>query len=152
MLIFIVLLTFTCLALAVMSLYFVFARTQSAVTARLEDIDPTLSLVENSPLTTMAEKVAEPLNRIVPISAVEAAKLQKQLLLAGYPHPDAAMTFRAIQLVLMIAFPTLTLSASFYLQFQLTSVAIWSLVGVAFGFYLPKFIRYIYILHHLNGK
>lgn len=140
MLIFIVLLTFTCLVLAVMSVYFVMARPQSAVSARLETIDPTLSLVENNPLTTMAERVAEPLNRIVPISAVEAAKLQKQLLLAGYQSPDAAMTFRAIQLVLIIAFPSVLLTLCFIWQLQLTSFAIWSLVGVALGFYLPKLI------------
>jgi len=51
----------------------------------------------------MTTRAAEPINRIVPISAVEAAKLQKQLLHAGYPSPDAAMAFRAIQLLLIVA-------------------------------------------------
>ena len=107
MLIFIVLLTFGCIALGVMSLYLFLARPANAVTARLESMDPTLTLVENNPMTTMAERVAEPLNRMVPISAGEAAKLQKQLLQAGYPSHDAAMAFRAIQLTLMVALPTL---------------------------------------------
>src|SRR5216117_4368529 len=103
MLIVIVFLTFTCLALAVMSVYWMFARTQSTVSARLESMDPSLVLVENNPVTTMAERVAEPLTRIVPISAIEALKLQKQLLQAGYRSQDAATAFRAIQITLMVA-------------------------------------------------
>ena len=83
MLILIVTLTFGCIALLVMSLYWLTARPTSVVTARLESMDPSLALVENSPVTTMAERVGEPLNRIVPLSAIEAAKLQKQLLQAG---------------------------------------------------------------------
>src|SRR6266446_1565410 len=111
MLIFIVLLTFTSLALAVMSVYWLFARPQGAVTARLESMDPSLAFVENNPVTTMAERVAEPLNRIVPISAIEAAKLQKQLLRAGYRSPDAAMVYRAIQITLLVAFPSAVVTA-----------------------------------------
>src|SRR5687767_3628199 len=97
MLLLIVLLTFSCLVLAVMSLYWVFARPTGTVTARLETIDPSIGLAENNPMTVMAERVAEPLNRMVPISGVEAEKLQKQLLQAGYGSPDATTTFRAIQ-------------------------------------------------------
>ena len=83
MLILIVTLTFGCIALGVMSLYWLMARPTSVVTARLETMDPSLALVENSPVTTMAERVAEPLNRIVPLSAIEAAKLQNQRQYCG---------------------------------------------------------------------
>jgi tight adherence protein C len=140
MLIFIVLLTFTSLALAVMSVYWMFARPQGAVTARLESMDPSLAFVENNPVTTMAERVAEPLNRIVPISAMEAAKLQKQLLRAGYRAQDAAMAFRAIQLSLIVAFPTMVMTACFVLGRPLNQFVIWSLLGAAIGFYLPRLI------------
>ena len=92
------LLIFSCVLLAALSIYLTATRTQNVVTARLEMIDPSLAVMENNPMTVMAERVAEPLNRIVPISAVEAEKLQRQLLLAGYPSPDAAMTYRAIPL------------------------------------------------------
>jgi tight adherence protein C len=140
MLIFIVLLTFTSLALAVMSVYWLFANPQGAVTARLESMDPSLALIENNPVTTMAERVAEPLNRIVPISAIEAEKLQKLLLRAGYRSLDAAMAFRAIQLSLIIAFPTLVMTACFILGRPLNTFVIWSLLGVAIGFYLPRLV------------
>ena len=66
MFIMIAIFTFTSLALMVMSVYWLLSRPQSTVAARLESMDPALVLVENNPVTTMAEKVAEPLNRIVP--------------------------------------------------------------------------------------
>ena len=140
MLILIVILTFTSLALGVMSLYWLFARPQGVVTARLESIDPSLTLIENNPVTTMAERVAEPLNRIVPLSAMEAAKLQKRLLQAGYRSPDAAMAFRAIQISLIVAIPTLVITAGYLLERPANSLIILSLLGAAIGFYLPRMI------------
>ena len=114
MLLLIILLVFSCLALGVMSLYWILARPAGTVNARLESMDPSLALVENSPLTVMAERVAEPINRMVPISAVEAAKLQKQLLQAGYRSQDAATAFRAIQITILIALPTLVSHSLLY--------------------------------------
>ena len=140
MLILIVILTFTSLSLGVMSLYWLFARPQGVVTARLESIDPSLTLIENNPVTTMAERVAEPLNRIVPLSAMEAAKLQKRLLQAGYRSPDAAMAFRAIQISLIVAIPTLVISAGYILERPANSLIILSLLGAALGFYVPRMI------------
>jgi len=140
MLILIVILTFTSLALGVMSLYWLFARPQGVVTARLESIVPSLTLIENNPVTTMAERVAEPLNRIVPLSAMEAAKLQKRLLQAGYRSPDAAMAFRAIQISLVAAIPTLVITAGYLLERTTNSLIILSLLGAAIGFYLPRMI------------
>jgi tight adherence protein C len=140
MLLLIVLLTFGCIALAVFSVYLMLARQSGVVNARLETMDPSLSLIENNPVTTMAERVAEPLNRIVPISAVEAAKLQKQLLQAGYRSPDAATGFRAIQISLVIAMPTLVATVCFILDRPLNNFFIWGIIGSAFGFYLPKYV------------
>lgn len=138
MLIFIVLLTFTSLALGVMSIYWLFSRQQSVLTARLETMDPGLILVENNPVTTMAERVAEPLNRIVPISAIEAAKLQKQLMQAGYRSDDAPMAFHAIQVSLVIAVPSVIMTLYFIIGGSLNAYLISSLLGSALGFYLPR--------------
>src|SRR5258706_8973181 len=98
MLILIIVLTFSCLALAVFSLYLMVGPRTGVVNARLETMDPSLALVENNPMTTMAGRVAEPLNRMVPISAVEAEKLQKQLLQAGFRLPDPGPPFPAPQI------------------------------------------------------
>ncbi len=140
MVLLIVLLTFSCLVLAVMSIYWVFARPAGAVTARLESLDPSLVLLENNPVTVMAERVAEPLNRIVPISAIEALKLQKQLLQAGYTSTDATTGFRAIQITLLVSIPTLVLTVCFILDRPLNNFAVWGIVGAAFGYYLPKYV------------
>jgi tight adherence protein C len=139
MVLLIILLTFSCLALAVMSIYLAFARPAGVVTARLESLDPSLGLIENNPVTVMAERVAEPLNRIIPISAVEALKLQKQLLQAGYTSPEAATAFRAIQIGLVISIPTLVFTVGFFLDRPLINFAVWGIVGAAFGYYLPKY-------------
>lgn len=135
----IIILVFSCLALAVMSVYLVFARPANTVTTRLESMDPSLALVENNPLTVMAQNVASPINRMVPISAVEAAKLQKQLMQAGYRSPDAATAFRAIQIVMLIGLPTLVAVVCFIFDRPLNNFIIWGLFGAAAGFYLPKY-------------
>ena len=140
MLLLIILLVFSCLALGVMSLYWILARPAGTVNARLESMDPSLALVENSPLTVMAERVAEPINRMVPISAVEAAKLQKQLLQAGYRSQDAATAFRAIQITMLIALPTLVFILCFILDRPLNNFIVWGMVAAAIGFYLPRFV------------
>jgi tight adherence protein C len=140
MFIMIIVFTFSSLALMVMSAYWFLARPQSTVTARLETMDPSLVLVENNPVTTMAERVAEPLNRMVPISATEALKLQKKMLRAGYRSPDAATAFRAIQISLMLAIPSLVLTVCFMLDGSLNSYIVWSLLGAGIGFYLPRLV------------
>jgi len=140
MLFLIVILTFSCIALGVLSVFFMFSRPTSVVNARLESMDPALALIENSPVTTMAERVAQPLNRFIPISAVEAAKLQKQLLQAGYRSPDAATAFRAIQICLAIAIPSLIVSLCLLFDRPFSNVLIWGLLGLAIGFYVPKYI------------
>jgi tight adherence protein C len=140
MLILIVALTFACLALAVMSLYWLFARPTGVVTARLESMDPALAFVENSSVSMMAERVAEPLNRLVPISAVEAQKLQKQLMQAGYRSQDAATAFRAIQVTLIVALPTLVTTAGFIFDLRTNYLLVFGLLAAAIGFYLPRLI------------
>lgn len=140
MFVLIIILTFSALTLGVMSIYWLFARPANTVNARLEDIDPSLSLIENNPMTLMAERVAEPINRIIPISAVDAQKLQKELLQAGYRAPEAAIAFRAIQVTLLVAIPSLVMTVCFLLDRPLNNFLIFGLFGAAFGFYLPRYV------------
>jgi len=141
MLILIVVLTFASLALGVMSLYWLFGRQANTVEARLDVVDPSLvSLdLENSPLTTMT-RAAEPINKIVPISALEAAKLQKQLLHAGYASPDAAVAYRAIQLLSFATLPTVVVVFCLTMSWSLNTTVIWGAVAAALGFYIPRII------------
>ena len=136
----IIILTFTGLTLAVMAVYWLFARPASTMNARLDSIDPSLALLENSPVTVMAERVAEPINRIVPISAIEALKLQKKLLQAGYRSAEAATAFRAIQVTLLVAIPSLIITLCFVLNSSATNTALFGMIGAAVGFYLPRYV------------
>jgi tight adherence protein C len=140
MLILIIALTFAGIALAVMSIYWMFSRPTNIVTTRLESMDPSLALVENNPISEMAERVAEPLNRIVPISAIEAAKLQKQLLQAGYRSQDAAMVYRAIQLTSLIGLPSIVLTACVITNQTTNNTVLLVGMAVGIGFYLPRFV------------
>ena len=140
MLVLIIICTFGCIALAVMSVYWMAARPASAVNTRLESMDPSVALLENNPVTVMAERVAEPINRIIPISATEALKIQKQLLQAGYRSPDAATVFRSVQIVLMVALPSAIISVCYALQRPTSNFVIWALVASAIGFYLPRLV------------
>lgn len=140
LLLLIIILTFTGLTLAVMSVYWMFARPASTMNARLDSIDPTLALLENSPVTVMAERVAEPINRIIPISALEAQKIQKKLLAAGYRSPEAATAFRAIQVTLLVAIPSLVITLCFILNRTAADTFLFGMIGAAVGFYLPRFV------------
>jgi len=122
-----------------MSLYWLLSRTTTSVEARLDVVDPSLVMVENSPLTTMS-RAAEPINRIVPISAIEAAKLEKQLLHAGYSSPDAAVAYRAIQILSFATFPTIVVTLCFSMGWSLNTMFIWGVVAAALGFYIPRLI------------
>lgn len=139
LLLLIAIVTFTGLSLAVMSVYWFFARPASTMNARLESIDPSLALVENNPITVMTERIAEPLNRIIPISAVEALKIQKQLLQAGYRSPEAATAFRATQITLLVGLPSIVLTLCFLFNQSVMNMAIFCMIAAAFGFYLPRY-------------
>lgn len=140
LLLLIIILTFTSLVLAVMSVYWIFSRPASTMNARLESMDPSLALLENSPVTVMAERVAEPINRIIPISAIEALKLQKKMLQAGYRTPEAATAFRAIQVTLLVAIPSLIMTVCFLRDWSVANTAVFGIIGAAVGFYLPRYV------------
>src|ERR1044071_3350438 len=140
MLIFIIILTFASIALGVMSVFLLTSRSTSTVAARLETMDPSLALVENNPVTTRAERVAEPLNRLVPISAIDAAKLQKQLLQAGFPSQDAVIVFRAIQVTLVLGLPIAFLTLCMLLNTSARNYVIFGTIGAVIGLYLPRYV------------
>src|SRR5215210_855749 len=96
--------TFVCITFGVMALYWMVYRPQSAATERLKRMGQTsstaaaITLNEERPGAELAERIAAPLNRLVPASAAEAQKVQKLLMTAGYRGPNAAVIYRAIQL------------------------------------------------------
>jgi tight adherence protein C len=137
--------TFVCIAFAVMGIYWLMFRTTSATATRLQELDgprgpgATQSLEPNS-LASLAERIAEPINRLVPPSAANAKKLQKQLMQAGFRSPSSTAVYRSTQALLMLAFPTLLVLLWMVLARPFKSVMIPALFAIGAGFLLPRFL------------
>src|ERR1051326_4560092 len=98
--------TFICIAFGVMAVYWLMFRPASATATRLQelgdDANGGAAILEESPVIKFAERIAEPINRLVPPSAADAKKLQKKLMQAGFRSPHAPAIYRALQLLSML--------------------------------------------------
>ena len=148
MLLIITICTFVCISLGVMGLYWIVYRPQSATTERLRRLSegsaslqaPTVSLVEERPMAELAERMAAPFSRLLPPSAAEVRKLQKQLMTAGFRSPDAPVIYRAIQLAVMVSFPGAVALGCAVLAYPIMSALLWILMAFVAGFFLPRYV------------
>lgn len=140
--------TFICISLGVMGIYWLVYRPQSAATERLRRMGegsvtahiPAVSLIEERPVAEFAERMAGPLNRLLPPSAAEARKLQKQLMTAGFRGPDAPAIYRALQLASMAGFPGAVALGCAVMAYPLSSAVLWILLAFVLGFILPRYV------------
>ncbi|MCU1265796.1 MAG: hypothetical protein JWM21_2114 [Acidobacteria bacterium] len=149
MLLIIALSTFVCISLVLMGLYWLVVRPQSAATERLKKLGgstssaaaPSFSITEDQGAASeLAERLASPFSRLLPPSASEAKKLQKQLMHAGYRQPSAAVIFRAVHFVSMAGFPVLVAIGCAAAQRPMGSAMLWILFGFIIGFFLPRYV------------
>lgn len=129
-----------------MGVYWLVYRPQSAATERLKRLGerstvetPTGSLVTPDSGSELAERLAAPLSKLLPPSAAEAKKLQKQLMHAGFRSANAPIVFRAIQLACLAGFPAIVAVACAILARPLSSALLWILLGFVAGFFLPRY-------------
>jgi tight adherence protein C len=110
--------------------YFLLFRKPDVAADRLERLtqpDASPSQLKAEPnLTKLAEQMAEPLQKLAPISAEKAKRLQKKLMHAGYLAPNAPAIYRSIQFGMLVGLPLLT-------------VMIW----LSFGWALNDSFRYV---------
>src|SRR6476469_10345084 len=104
--------TFVCIAGAVMALYWLLFRPVSATAQRLSDLDEgragaVVQSIEPNPMESLAARLAEPINKLVPPSAADAKKLARELMQAGYRSSSAPAVYRVTQLASMAVFPLL---------------------------------------------
>jgi tight adherence protein C len=137
--------TFIFTALVVMTLYWLMFRQVSASTERLGQLDDPRggvaeANIEGNSIATIAERVAEPINRLVPPSASEVQKLQKQLMQAGYRSPNAPIIYRATQLILMFGLPLAFTFLWMAMAKPMRGVLFPALTAFLVGFMLPRFI------------
>src|SRR5688572_5634009 len=139
--------TFVCISLGMMGIYWLFYRPQSAATERLKrlgetggmDIAPAVSLDDSERGAELAQRLASPLSKLVPPSAAEAKKLQKQLMHAGFRSASAPVIFRGIQMAALAGFPAMVALVCAILAKPLNSAVLWILMAFVLGFFLPRY-------------
>jgi len=145
MLTIIVLSTFVSIAFIVMAVYWLLFRPVSATAQRLHELDDSRSAVgiqsiEADSMESLAARMAEPINRLLPPSAVDAKKLQLKLMQAGFRSPSAPAIYRATQFTLMLVLPGIVL-VGWAMSAQPMSDALLPVLGAfAVGFLKPRFI------------
>jgi tight adherence protein C len=136
--------TFVCIAFAVMAIYWLMFRPVSATATRLRELDDQntggIVLDDDNSVVKLAERIAEPINRLVPPSAADAKKLQVKLMMAGYRSPHATAIYRALQLVSMIVLPVAVTVLWMFLARPFSQALMPVLFAFAAGFLLPKFM------------
>src|SRR5687767_5599480 len=135
--------TFVCIAGLVMAIYWLLFRPASATAVRLRELGNqnagAVTMEENS-FAKFAERIVEPINRLVPPSAGNVKKLQKQLMQAGFRSANAPAVYRALQLVSMLIFPVGMVLLWMYLARPMSGVVLPVLCCFGAGFILPRFI------------
>jgi len=140
--------TFVCISLGMLGLYWLLYKPQSAATERLRRLGGTqetitsvqsVTMADDSAAVEIAQRLAQPLNKLLPASASEAHKLQKKLMHAGYRSPEAPIIYRGIQLVSMAGFPLLVAGVCALTGRAIGNALIYIIIAFVVGFMLPRF-------------
>lgn len=133
---------FAFIVFGAVALYWVLARPQSAANDRLKQLRFEEAGVEEirteSPVVKLAEKVAEPINRILPPSPEQASKLQKRLMYAGFRSPNTPIIYRGLQIISLVGFPAFAWFSVMIITGGKGSVMIWVIVGALLGYLIPR--------------
>ena len=151
MLIIIAISTFVCISLGMLGVYWLVYKPQSAATERLRrlggkegglataNVQSAAALGDDNPATDLAQRLANPLNKLLPASATEARKTQRLLMQAGYRSNEAPIIYRGIHVASMIGFPVLAAGVNTYLASAFSTLLIWMMIAFVAGFFLPPF-------------
>ena len=148
MIIIIAISTFVAISLGMLGVYWLLYKPQSAATERLRRLGSkdvaggnvqSVVLPDESSAADLAQRLAQPLNKLLPPSATEARKLQKQLMHAGYRSAEAPIVFRAIQLASMAGFPLGVAGVCALTARPLGNALIYIILAFIVGFFLPRY-------------
>lgn len=137
----IALLVFAFVSLVVLSAYWFLFQPTTETTQRLREIGRsanTFAAPAAVPTTVMAERVAEPINRLLPPSPDELRTLQRKLVYAGYRSPNAALVYRALQLAFLAGFPALTVLTLQLIERPLSNSLVFLIGATLCGYLLPR--------------
>jgi tight adherence protein C len=133
-----------------LGVYWLLYKPQSAATERLRRLGgnevsaPSAQAAavipdEASGATEIAQRLAQPLNKLLPPSATEAKKLQKQLMHAGYRSAESPIIFRAIHVACMAGLPLLVAGVCALTARPLNKAIIFIIIAFVAGFFLPRY-------------
>ena len=137
--------TFVCIAFIVMAIYWLAFRPVSATAQRLSELDERRSAavatsIEVNSMESLAARLAEPINKLVPPSAANAKKLHRELMQAGYRSPSAPGVYRMMQFGMMVLCPLLILFVFSFLARPASDAIMPALFAFGAGFLLPRFV------------
>jgi len=150
MLIIIAISTFVCISLGLLGVYWLVYKPQSAATERLRRMGGSEGLAtagtqaaavlpDDNPATDIAQRLANPLNKLLPPSASEARRTQKLLMQAGYRSPEASIIYRGIHVASMAGIPVITAGVTTYFAQAFSTVLVAVMIAFVMGFFLPPF-------------
>ena len=142
---------FFCISLGMLGVYWLLYRPQSAATERLRQLGgsdessitqsaQSVVMHDDRPAAELAQRLAQPLNKLLPPSATEAKKLQKKLMHAGFRSAESPIIYRAIQLASMAGFPLLVAGVCALTGRALNDAVIYIIVAFVAGFFLPRYV------------
>jgi len=142
---------FFCISLGMLGVYWLLYRPQSAATERLRRLGgsnessitqsaQSVVIPEDSPATELAQRIAQPINKLLPPSATEAKKLQKKLMHAGFRSAESPIIYRAIQLASMAGFPLVVAGVCALTGRALNDAVIYIIIAFVAGFFLPRYM------------
>lgn len=123
-------------------------RPQSAATERLKRLgertpnpaSSNLSITDDGSAAELAERLAAPLSKLLPPSAAEAKKLQKQLMQAGFRSAGAPIVFRALQLFTLAALPGMVAIGCALMARPVANALLYILSAFVIAFFLPRYV------------
>jgi tight adherence protein C len=134
-----------------LGIYWLLYKPQSAATERLRrmggkeggmataGVQAAAVMPDESPATDLAQRLANPLNKLLPPSATEARKTQRLLMQAGYRSPEASIIYRGIHVASMVGIPVITALVTTYFAKAFSTVIIAVMIAFVMGFFLPPF-------------
>lgn len=150
MLLIIAISTFVCISLGMLGVYWLLYKPQSAATERLRRMGGSKEVAftqsaqgtmtpDESSASELAQRLASPLNKLLPPSATEAKKLQKQLMHAGFRSAEAPIIYRAIQIASMAGLPLMVAGVCALTARPLNNALVYIIIAFVVGFFMPRF-------------
>src|SRR4029453_4663755 len=99
-----------------------------------------LAVVEERPVTEIAERIAAPIHKLMPPSAAEARKLQKLLMHAGHRSQTAPVIYRALPPPALVLFPGAVAVTFAFMGWSLKSGILLLVAAFLLGTFVPRFV------------